>query len=238
MNEQEHSPQEARLNADLSSSEEDTALYDYDREPPLDKTTASQNKSRSRYVFMTLCFLVALVLFYAHFNDTFASDTENNWFPLVGAAVMAIIGLSFLLSPASEPVAQEEADQPLENEEASPSNFEKLIQEALDGIPEEFQEHMSHVTIHVEYEPGEDILERMHVLEGHTLLGLYEGIPLTAYGHHQSPYPEIITIYQHPIEEHCRHDPARIRAQVRATVLHEVAHHFGMGHTEMPIWLK
>jgi predicted Zn-dependent protease with MMP-like domain len=250
MNEQDHSPQETANIDHLpfleeEQEEQDETRYDYNREPPLDTTTINQNKSRSRYVFMTLCFLVSLMLFAAHFNNTFASDTANNWFPLVGATVMAIVGLGFLLSPGntSEPItaSPEEApseDTPQRGEEMPLSSFEKLIQEALASIPEEFQEHMNHVTVHAEYEPSEDVLARMHVTEGHTLLGLYQGVPLTSYGYHEVPYPEIITIYQHPIEVYCQHDPERIRAQVRATVLHEVAHHFGIDHAEMPIWLQ
>ncbi len=46
------------------------------------------------------------------------------------------------------------------------------------------------------------------------------------------------TIYQRAIEDYCKHNPERIRKQVRKTVLHEVAHHFGIGHEEMPIWVK
>jgi len=51
-------------------------------------------------------------------------------------------------------------------------------------------------------------------------------------------HPEIITIYQHTIEAYCHGDPDRIREQVRHTVLHEVAHHFGIDHEEMPIWVR
>jgi predicted Zn-dependent protease with MMP-like domain len=61
---------------------------------------------------------------------------------------------------------------------------------------------------------------------------------LTAYGHDRTSQPEIITIYQRTIEAYCHGDPDRIREQVRHTVLHEVAHHFGIDHEEMPIWIR
>ena len=48
----------------------------------------------------------------------------------------------------------------------------------------------------------------------------------------------IAPIYQRTIEAYCHGDPERIRQQVRATLLHEVAHHFGIDHDEMPIWVK
>jgi predicted Zn-dependent protease with MMP-like domain len=118
------------------------------------------------------------------------------------------------------------------------SLFEELVQEALATIPEEFHEKMENVMVRVEHEPDEETRARVGLKEGYTLLGLYEGVPLTTYGRGQASYPEIITIYQLSIETYCRHNPTRVREQVRATVLHELAHHFGMGHEAMPIWVK
>lgn len=116
--------------------------------------------------------------------------------------------------------------------------FEVLVQEALATIPPEFQERMENVFVRVEYEPGEEVLRRVGTKEGYTLLGLYEGVPLTVYGRQHSSLPETITIYQRTIERYCHGDPDRIRRQVRQTVLHEVAHHFGIDHEEMPIWIR
>src|SRR5258706_12243670 len=95
---------------------------------------------------------------------------------------------------------------------------------------------MENVLVRVESNPGEEVLRRVGVKEGYTLLGLYEGVPLTAYG--RTGGPEIITIYQHPIERYCYWDPDRIREQGRHTVLHEVAHHFAIDHDERPIWVR
>ena len=82
------------------------------------------------------------------------------------------------------------------------------------------------------------MLARVGSKEGYILLGLYEGTPLTAQSYGSIVLPERITIYQHTIEAYCHGDPERIRQQVRKTVLHEVAHHFGIDHDEMPIWVK
>ncbi len=229
-------------NQDQSQHEEE---YDYNREPPLDHATMSANRKRSKYVFMTLCFLMALALFYTYLTHPFANDSSS-WFPLFGAIVLAIMGVVFLRSPDSPPVAQSSSDVPVtitsDGEELTAkktlSAFEDLVQEALATIPAEFQEKMENVMVRVAYEPDEETLARVGVQEGHTLLGLYEGVPLTVYGRDNAPYPELITIFQRTIEEYCQDDPARIRAQVRSTVLHEVAHHFGLGHEEMPIWVK
>lgn len=123
--------------------------------------------------------------------------------------------------------------------EAEPlSDFEQLVQEALHSIPSEFLPYMENLAVIVEDEPDSEALQRAGVPPGYTLLGLYYGSPLTDYGHRYSGLPEHITIYQGPIERRCHGDPERIRMQVRATVLHEVAHHFGINHDDMPHWVK
>ena len=223
---------------------QNNSAFDYDREPPLDRTTTRINRSRSKYVFTTLCFLLALILLCSFINGWTTGDSSN-WFPLVGAVVLAIMGVVFLRSSDEPPVESRAIDEVEENapavanaEEMQLSDFEKLVQEALSSLPDEFQAQMENVALAVAFEPEPEVLERLHVDAGHILLGLYEGTPMTAYSHYHASYPELITIYQKPIEIYCQHDPRRMREQVRSTVLHEVAHHFGMGHEEMPIWLK
>ena len=132
----------------------------------------------------------------------------------------------------------EMSDDPELRFKAEQQFFEHLVQEALDSIPDTFQEQMHNLVIVVEDEPEQTTLQMVGTAEGQTLLGLYHGVPLTTWGYHQTLMPERITIYQNTIERYCGYDPARIRAQVRATLLHEIAHHFGMGHEEMPIWVK
>lgn len=219
-----------------------TDEYDYNREPPLDSATTSANRRRSKYVFMTLCFLLALL-----FLSLYITGSSDNWFPLVGASVLGVLGIIFLRSPdaptgtraaTEDGTTAHETGGLLQAHAKTLSAFEELVQEALAAIPEEFHEKMANVMVHVADEPDEETLARTGLKEGYILLGLYEGVPLTTYGRDHAPYPEIITIYQRAIEDYCQHDPTRIRAQVRGTVLHEVAHHFGMGHEEMPIWIK
>ncbi|HEX8033877.1 MAG TPA: metallopeptidase family protein [Ktedonobacterales bacterium] len=122
-------------------------------------------------------------------------------------------------------------------DDEEPTPFEQLVDEALASIPEQFAEHMRNVVVRVKDEPDEEALRRMEVPPGYTLLGLYEGVPLTHQGVHGAQ-PEIVTIYQGPIERYCHHDADRMRAQVRATVVHELAHHFGIDHDDMPEWVK
>lgn len=106
--------------------------------------------------------------------------------------------------------------------------FESLVQKALDGIPAEFASLLDNVAIFVEPAPSRMLLRRLRVRPGSTLFGLYEGVPQTArtarYG---MVTPDRITIFQHAIEQSASSDE-EVEAQVRATILHEIAHHFGI----------
>ncbi len=107
--------------------------------------------------------------------------------------------------------------------------FEQLVAEAVDSLPPFFLEKMQNIEILVASWPTPATLRRVGIRPGSTLLGLYEGIPLTQ---RTSGYmlvaPDVITIYQGPIEQVTNSDPAAIQAQVRHTVIHEIAHHFGI----------
>lgn len=116
--------------------------------------------------------------------------------------------------------------------------FKRLVQEALQDIPAEFHKRMDNVVILVESEPDEETLERVGVKEGSSLLGLYQGVPLTQWQQQAALLPERITLYQRSIETYCHGDPERIREQVRTTLFHEIAHHFGIAHDEVPIWVR
>ena len=133
---------------------------------------------------------------------------------------------------------EEDIEYTGDTEEEAFTPFEVLVEDALSSIPLEFQEKMANLVVMVEDEPDEETLERVGMREGQILLGLYQGVPLTAQGHAGAILPERITIYQRAIEDYCHGDPELIRKQVRSTILHEVAHHFGMDHEEMPIWVK
>jgi predicted Zn-dependent protease with MMP-like domain len=98
-----------------------------------------------------------------------------------------------------------------------PARFERMVSEALDSLPPELGELMRNVVVLVEHSDGPP-----------GLLGLYEGIPLTA---RSSSYagvlPDRITIYRLAICAICRTED-QVAEEVRRTVIHEVAHHFGI----------
>ena len=239
---------------DYSEPQEETDASDEidndTREPEFDKDTLRSNERRSRFFFATMSFLLALLCLSAYLNHL---APLNSTIPQIGIVFFAAIGILLLLrggaamherplSPGEQVEAHPEDGKDGSEEDGSTqpnlTPFELLVQEALAAIPEEFQARMDNVFVQVEYEPGEELLRRVGTREGYTLLGLYEGVPLTAYGRRHSSHPETITIYQRTIERYCHGDPDRIREQVQHTVLHEVAHHFGMDHDEMPIWIK
>jgi predicted Zn-dependent protease with MMP-like domain len=106
--------------------------------------------------------------------------------------------------------------------------FEHLVIKAVESLPEEFRERMDNVDVVVADEPTRRQLTKTERQRGETLLGLYEGVPLTERTHgYGFVVPDIITIFQRPIEEMCRSD-TEIIAEVRKVVLHEIAHHFGI----------
>lgn len=131
--------------------------------------------------------------------------------------------------------SREDPVDPVEAEAAT--RFDALVDEALSSIPSSFLAHMPNLLVDVALEPTPEQLRSSHVGPGYTLLGLYVGVPLTAQGV-EGVTPEYITIFRGPIERLCQGNPDRIRAQVRATVLHEIAHHFGIDHDDMPDWVK
>jgi predicted Zn-dependent protease with MMP-like domain len=109
------------------------------------------------------------------------------------------------------------------------ATFERLIAEALDDLPPFFQGRMENVEVLVRPWPTRADLTSAGIPRGYTLLGLYHGIPLTerTQGYHLVP-PDTITLFQGPIEAAAGQDPDAIREQVRRTVIHEIAHYFGI----------
>ena len=106
--------------------------------------------------------------------------------------------------------------------------FEKLVAEALDDLPQYFQEKMSNMEVLILPWPSTADMGRLGVKAGYALLGLYSGVPLTARNHNYGMVPpDTITLYQRPIENAAK-SAKQIPEVVRRTVIHELAHHFGI----------
>ena len=105
--------------------------------------------------------------------------------------------------------------------------FEQLINEGIIAIPEKFLRLLNNVAIVVEEEPTLEQKKKLHIHDGVTLFGLYEGIPQTVRGSgYSGVLPDKITIFLKPIVEAAQSEE-EVREAVRNTVWHEIAHHFG-----------
>jgi predicted Zn-dependent protease with MMP-like domain len=99
------------------------------------------------------------------------------------------------------------------------TDFEAHVRRALDALPAELRHAMSNVEIVVEDENPEDP----------DLFGLYTGIPLTERDSgYAGALPDKIEIYRLPLEDEFGDDPAVLEDEIRITVIHELAHHFGI----------
>jgi len=106
------------------------------------------------------------------------------------------------------------------------TRFEELVAQAVDDLPETFREKLENVAIIVEDLPPEESLR------GGLLLGLFHGVPRTEKSVFYSSPPDRIFLYQRNIEAVCRSE-AEVRRQIRATLLHEVGHYFGLSEDEL-----
>ena len=104
------------------------------------------------------------------------------------------------------------------------TEFELIVDEALEELPAWVQEVVDNLHVVVTEWPTP---EQEAVVHEGTLLGLYEGVSLADRGHYSGVMPDRISIFMGPHLE-MRLTPARLRKQIRRTVLHEVAHHLGI----------
>jgi len=117
--------------------------------------------------------------------------------------------------------------------------FEEMAQTAFDSLPEQFRSAIENVHVIVEDYPTEELIEREHYGK-FSLLGLYQGIPLTKRGtwYGMSPTaPDKISLYQRNIEASCR-DENEIRSRIREVLFHEIGHYFGMNETQIRAAMK
>ncbi len=112
-------------------------------------------------------------------------------------------------------------------------NFEQLVAEALATIPRRFRNAMKNIAIVVEDEPSHELLVQMDIDPPDTLLGLYQGTPLTErawdYG---NTLPDRILIFQGP-HERASEDEDDLVVAIGETLIHEIGHYFGLSEDEI-----
>jgi predicted Zn-dependent protease with MMP-like domain len=114
-----------------------------------------------------------------------------------------------------------------------PTEFDLLVEDAYARIPGRFRKRLKNVAIIVEPEPSAAQLARSRVPRGSTLLGLYEGRPLTTRSVFDGfSMPDRITVFQGP-HERLAQSPEHLARLVKDTIWHEVAHYFGMNERQV-----
>ena len=113
----------------------------------------------------------------------------------------------------------------------NPAEFERLVEEALDSLPERFATLLDNVVVVVEEEPNASDLDVMEDEHGE-LLGIYRGTPMTQRSYGSFRMPDQIAIFRGPILRVSR-SPRDAQRQIRETVIHELGHYFGLSDAEM-----
>jgi len=108
------------------------------------------------------------------------------------------------------------------------ARFIRLVRRALRDVPQPFRDHLREIDIVVKRRPTRADLEQAELPRGETMYGFYRGVPLTERGGgYNLVAPDVIDIYQEPLEEDFP-DEEELVAEIRATVLHELGHFFGI----------
>lgn len=111
--------------------------------------------------------------------------------------------------------------------------FARLVEQAIDRIPEELRAYLENVVISVKRRPSLEMLADMGVLPDESLFGVYLGVPLTERSAGDPPlYPDVIHIFQEPLEDCCT-GREQLLDEIELTVVHEIAHFFGLSDAEL-----
>ena len=113
------------------------------------------------------------------------------------------------------------------------ARFRELVDEALETIPDNFREAMQNIAIVIENEPTLEQLDEFGLQPPETLLGLYQGTPLTErQWAHGNVLPDKITLFQGPIEDESE-DEDDVVVAIGETLIHEIGHYFGLSEEEI-----
>jgi len=117
--------------------------------------------------------------------------------------------------------------------ELSDEQFDALITRAMDELPQKYIKGLDNVAIIMADEPSEEQREKMHLDFQGLLLGLYEGVPLTQKGSGWSGMlPDKITLFKNQLLA-ATYDDESLFEQIKRTLWHEMAHHYGLSHEDM-----
>ena len=112
--------------------------------------------------------------------------------------------------------------------------FERLVEEAISTLPDEYREHFTNVAVVVRDYPDKKDESRAGTGDD-LLLGLFDGVPYPGKGGFfevPAPFPDRITLFQRNIEQICSSEEELIE-EIRATIIHEVGHYFGLSEEDL-----
>ena len=117
--------------------------------------------------------------------------------------------------------------------DSSDQEFESLMNQAIDELPQAYIKGLDNVAIVYADEPSPDQVQKMRLDNNHLLLGLFEGIPKTQRGSGYSlVLPDKITLFKKPIMA-VSHSKDDLFDQIKRTLWHEIAHHYGLNHDDI-----
>jgi predicted Zn-dependent protease with MMP-like domain len=116
--------------------------------------------------------------------------------------------------------------------EVSDEQFQALINQALTELPGEHVRNIKNIAILYEQEPTPEQRLKVHLHDNQTLLGLYEGVPLSQRQGMTRVFPDKITLFKLPLQNHAN-TPAELKEQIKHTLWHEIAHYYGLDHDQI-----
>jgi len=115
-------------------------------------------------------------------------------------------------------------------------DFERLVERAIAAIPDAFLARVDNLTFQVEDWPDAETLVEVGFDDPRDLLGYYRGWPLSERTHDMvGALPDVIIIFQGPVENHARESGEPVLRVIRETLIHELAHYFGFSEEEMEV---
>ncbi len=118
--------------------------------------------------------------------------------------------------------------------EIAKEEFENLVEEALEEIPEYFKKHIKNLEFIVKEYPSVNELKRVNIYGRGILLGLYEGVPLRKRGPgYQGVLPDRITLYMYPIIDEAGRLRMPLKEKIKKVLMHEIGHYFGLSEAEL-----
>ena len=110
--------------------------------------------------------------------------------------------------------------------------FLRLVQQAYAELPDKVTRVLENLEVVVERWPDRGLMVDLELEDRHELLGLYVGVPLPDRGSELPQLPDLVYLFQRPIELRCS-TPEEVVEEVRVTLLHEVGHYFGLGEEDL-----